>query len=211
VTPDHEPQWMHTRDDILFLQWTQTQLRHDAMVKKKTILLPYENTTYNHCILALDMGESVIGLAVCDVQNWTYPFPLESIKGYRKIWRQELHRVCELYRPVGMIVGLPLNIDGSESKNCRVFHDKIRDWMRDYAYQKPVLWKDEFCSSKRIGFELQFHDNNVHNYHYHQALKKKNKETHNRHSLVALHLIQQWLKILNKDNPQMSAPDPTYE
>ena len=65
-------------------------------------------------LLSLDLGTKRVGVAVCDELRITAnPLPLIE----RRNWKDLLRRVVEIvgkYDARGLIIGLPLNMDGSE-------------------------------------------------------------------------------------------------
>ena len=65
-------------------------------------------------LVALDLGAKRVGVAVCDELRITVT-PLSLIE--RRSWKDLLRRVAEIvegYDARGLIIGLPLNMDGSE-------------------------------------------------------------------------------------------------
>ena len=66
-------------------------------------------------LLGLDVGTKTIGLALCD-QQWTIATAAELLqrgKFARDV--EKLRALAEAQRVAGLVVGLPLNLDGSES------------------------------------------------------------------------------------------------
>lgn len=75
--------------------------------------------TRNQCLLGLDLGEKTIGLAVSD-PSLMLASPLETIK--RAKFTADAVRLAEIIaeREVGgLIIGLPINMDGSEGPRCQ--------------------------------------------------------------------------------------------
>ena len=66
-------------------------------------------------LLGLDVGTRTIGIAICDA-GWHFAGPSETIR--RTKFTQDLasmRRIIEHEHAFGLIVGLPLNMDGTDS------------------------------------------------------------------------------------------------
>ncbi|MGU9962378.1 MAG: Holliday junction resolvase RuvX [Candidatus Puniceispirillales bacterium WSBS_2018_MAG_OTU23] len=111
----------------------------------KDIITPLKNRR----LIGLDVGKKTIGLATCD-QDWKVATP-HSI-----LWRQKFTLDMDtLFGLIddegnigGMVVGWPLNMDGTAGARC----DSVRDFthamlrLRDF----PVLFQDERLSTKAV-------------------------------------------------------------
>ncbi len=92
-------------------------------------------------LLALDVSKRAIGVAGADA-GWRLATPLTTIRRTR--WAQDLERLERVIgeRAAGaLVVGWPLNMDGSEGPRCqavRAFADKL-----DEALALPILLWDE--------------------------------------------------------------------
>src|SRR5437016_3152481 len=92
-------------------------------------------------LLAIDLGVKRIGVAVCDDLRISIR-PLTMIE--RRSWKDLLRRVLvlvETYNAKGLVIGLPLNLDGEEgraSKEARTIADKFR-----LSLGIPVYLQDE--------------------------------------------------------------------
>ena len=98
-------------------------------------------------LLALDVGERRIGVALADTESG-------SVKPLTTIRRADATRdAATLARLAGehgateLVVGLPLNADGSEGGQART----TRDWAADIAtaVDLPICWRDERLTSER--------------------------------------------------------------
>ena len=66
-------------------------------------------------LLGLDVGTRTIGLALCDAQ-WTIASPAELLRRGKFVKDLErLRAIAEAQRAAGLVVGLPLSLDGSDS------------------------------------------------------------------------------------------------
>ena len=92
-------------------------------------------------LLALDVSKRAIGVAGADA-GWRLATPLTTIR--RRRWAEDLERLERIIaeRAAGaLVIGWPLNMDGSEGPRCqavRAFADKL-----DAALALPLLLWDE--------------------------------------------------------------------
>jgi putative Holliday junction resolvase len=96
-------------------------------------------------IIALDPGTRHIGLAVSD-ESQTIPRPIEPLS--RKSWKKlltDLRLVIAKYDAVAVIVGLPLNTDGTESEMSLIARDTARKLALSLSI--PILLQDERVTS----------------------------------------------------------------
>ncbi len=95
----------------------------------------------------LDVGTKTIGLAICDSQ-WHFAGPCETIKRTRFAADFEALKAFALRENiVGLVVGLPLNMDGSDSPRTQ----SVRAFARNLApLGLPVLLWDERWSTQAV-------------------------------------------------------------
>ena len=98
-------------------------------------------------LLGLDVGTKTIGVALCDA-GWTIATAAELIK--RAKFSADLERLKGLaaaQRVVGIIVGLPLNLDGTESPRTQ----STRAFARNLGQiGLPILLWDERWSTQAV-------------------------------------------------------------
>jgi putative Holliday junction resolvase len=98
-------------------------------------------------LLGLDVGTKTIGVAVCDA-GWHFAGPLETIR--RTKFTQDLaslRRIAEREHAVGLVVGLPLNMDASDSPRTQ----SVRTFARNLApLDLPILLWDERWSTQAV-------------------------------------------------------------
>lgn len=97
-------------------------------------------------ILALDVGEKTIGLAISDVMH-TVATPLHTIA--RKQFTRDLEALLKVVseREVSaLVIGLPLNMDGTEGKKCQSVRQFGRNILKTHAI--PILFWDERLSTE---------------------------------------------------------------
>jgi putative holliday junction resolvase len=98
-------------------------------------------------LAGLDVGTKTIGLAVCD-DGWSFAGPSETIR------RTKFTADCELLRKfvqreqvTGLVLGLPLNMDGSDSPRTQ----SVRAFARNLApLNLPILLWDERWSTQAV-------------------------------------------------------------
>jgi putative holliday junction resolvase len=98
-------------------------------------------------LAGLDVGTRTIGLAVCDAQ-WTFAGPAETIRRTKFTADfAELRAFIERNSIVGLVIGLPLNMDGSDSPRTQ----SVRAFARNLApLNLPVLLWDERWSTQAV-------------------------------------------------------------
>ncbi|MEM8919543.1 MAG: Holliday junction resolvase RuvX [Pseudomonadota bacterium] len=101
--------------------------------------------------MGLDVGSKTVGLACCDSQ-WTIATATETIN--RRKFSKDLERLKQVVAEqqiAGLVVGLPLNLDGSQSKQTqasRAFAQNIR------VLELPILLWDERWSTQAVTRDL---------------------------------------------------------
>jgi putative Holliday junction resolvase len=98
-------------------------------------------------LAGLDVGTRTIGLALCD-SGWSFAGPAETIR------RTKFTRDCEAlkafvsaHRVAGLVIGLPLSMDGSDSPRTQ----SVRAFARNLApLGLPILLWDERWSTQAV-------------------------------------------------------------
>jgi len=96
-------------------------------------------------IAGLDLGEKTIGVAVSDTRR-TVATPVATIR--RKKFTLDaatLRTVLVDRAAVGIVLGLPLNMDGSEGPRCQSTRAFARNFSRESAL--PIAFWDERLST----------------------------------------------------------------
>jgi putative Holliday junction resolvase len=104
-----------------------------------------------HCahgkLAGLDVGTKTVGVAICDA-GWHFAGPLETVR--RTKFTQDmavLKAIVAREHVVGLVVGLPLNMDGSDSPRTQ----SVRAFARNLAPLKlPILLWDERWSTQAV-------------------------------------------------------------
>ena len=102
-------------------------------------------------LLGLDIGTKTVGLALCDA-GWSIATAAETIA--RRKFSKDLERIKSIVdkqNVVGLVAGLPLNLDGSQSKQtqaARAFAQNLR------VLDLPILLWDERWSTQAVERDL---------------------------------------------------------
>jgi putative Holliday junction resolvase len=98
-------------------------------------------------LLGLDVGTKTIGIALCDA-GWTIATPAELIRrGKFSADLERLRALAEAQQVKGLVVGLPLNLDGTDSPRTQ----SVRAFARNLApLQRPILLWDERWSTQAV-------------------------------------------------------------
>ena len=118
-----------------------------------------ENLNTAQTLLGLDFGEKTIGIAVSD-KSLTIATPIKTIRR-KSISKDliELFDLIEVYNVGGLIVGLPLSLNGKE--NIRT--EQVRKFVKSIELQKniKIMLYDERFSSDVIFKELRKNHNSI--------------------------------------------------
>ena len=98
-------------------------------------------------LAGLDVGTKTVGLAVCDL-SWSFAGPAETIR--RTKFTKDLNQLrsfVEKQDVKGLVVGLPLNMDGTDSPRTQ----SVRAFARNLApLALPILLWDERWSTQAV-------------------------------------------------------------
>lgn len=98
-------------------------------------------------LMGLDVGTRTIGIALCDA-GWTIASPAEILR--RAKFSADLARLVALAQAQqvrGLVVGLPLSLDGSDSPRTQ----SVRAFARNLApLNLPILLWDERWSTQAV-------------------------------------------------------------
>ena len=98
-------------------------------------------------LLGLDVGTKTIGIALCD-SEWNIATAAELIK--RTKFSADLEKLKALaaeHKVAGIVVGLPLNLDGSESPRTQSTRAFARNLL---PLELPILLWDERWSTQAV-------------------------------------------------------------
>jgi putative Holliday junction resolvase len=98
-------------------------------------------------LIGLDVGTRTIGLALCDA-DWTIATPTELIhRGKFMADLEKLRVIAGAQQATGMVIGLPLNLDGTDSPRTQ----SVRAFARNaQALGLPILLWDERWSTQAV-------------------------------------------------------------
>ena len=98
-------------------------------------------------LIGLDVGTRTIGTALCDAR-WTIATPADLIRRTKFARDLEaLKAMIAAQRVAGIVIGLPLNLDGSESPRTQ----SVRAFARNLEpLRLPILLWDERWSTQAV-------------------------------------------------------------
>jgi putative Holliday junction resolvase len=98
-------------------------------------------------LLGLDVGTKTIGIAICDA-GWHFAGPCETIRRTKFTKDLEgLRHIVEREHALGLVVGLPLSMDGRDSPRTQ----SVRAFARNLApLELPILLWDERWSTQAV-------------------------------------------------------------
>ena len=99
-------------------------------------------------LIGIDLGTKTIGLALSDLGR-QIATPLETIRRVKFTPdAQRLATLCRQHAVGGLVVGLPLNMDGSEGPRCDVTRDFAHALLR--MRDLPISFQDERLSTQAV-------------------------------------------------------------
>ena len=98
-------------------------------------------------LVGLDVGTRTIGLALCD-SGWQFAGPAKTIRRTKFTQDLDLLQTFIAHEKIaGLVVGLPLNMDGSDSPRTQ----SVRAFARNLApLELPILLWDERWSTQAV-------------------------------------------------------------
>jgi len=98
-------------------------------------------------LAGLDVGTKTVGLAVCDL-SWSFAGPSETIRRTKFTADLEaLRKFVDREQVTGLVLGLPLNMDGTDSPRTQ----SVRAFARNLApLELPILLWDERWSTQAV-------------------------------------------------------------
>jgi putative Holliday junction resolvase len=96
--------------------------------------------------VGLDLGEKTIGVAVSDATR-TIASPLELIR--KSKFTDDAKRLFELMKSrnaSGIVIGLPVNMDGTEGPRCQSVRAFARNLLRLDETQQIAFWDERLSS-----------------------------------------------------------------
>ncbi|KKJ76637.1 Holliday junction resolvase [Kiloniella litopenaei] len=104
----------------------------------------------NKRLLGLDPGTKTIGVAVSD-RDFKVASPVKTIKRTKfKNDAQELKEICADKNIGGIVMGLPVNMDGSEGPRCQSVRTLADNLKRIAGFEIPIVFWDERMSTSAV-------------------------------------------------------------
>ena len=99
-------------------------------------------------LLGVDLGKKTIGLALSDLSR-KIASPLDTLLRTKfKKDAVQLSQICTTQQVKGLVIGLPINMDGSEGRACQA----IREFSKLFFQYSgvPILFWDERLSTVAV-------------------------------------------------------------
>lgn len=101
-------------------------------------------------LFGLDLGEKTIGMAVCDA-GWSVASPVGTLRRGKKFTLDAQALLAEMDARdgvAGLVVGLPVNMDGSEGPRCQ----SVRQFAANLLERRdlPIAFWDERMSTMAV-------------------------------------------------------------
>ncbi|MFD2207774.1 Holliday junction resolvase RuvX [Kiloniella antarctica] len=101
-------------------------------------------------LIGLDPGTKTIGMAVSD-RNFTVASPIGTIKRTKfKRDAEELKAICLDRNIGGIIMGLPVNMDGTEGPRCQSVRTLADNLQTIAGIELPIAFWDERMSTSAV-------------------------------------------------------------
>ena len=159
------------------------------------------------CLLAIDYGQRVLGLAMSD-QNWSTTMPYRVERADLKIHhvRNEILKICDKFEIGGIVVGWPVHVNDERlNYSCR----RVAEFMEElnlHMFPK-TLWDE--CYSTELAKQLveDSYQNNPYNRNYYSRRKKLlNKKMKYIDALAAEQILKNFL-YCHGENGTITQPD----
>jgi putative Holliday junction resolvase len=99
-------------------------------------------------ILGLDLGTKTIGMAISD-SSLTVASPLDTLKrGKFRADAERLRQVTEERQVGALVIGLPLNMDGSEGPRCQSVRQFAKNLLE--CFESEIAFWDERLSTAAV-------------------------------------------------------------
>lgn len=97
-------------------------------------------------LIGIDLGSKTIGLALSDISKMVAT-PLETLKRTKfKENATALANLCKKHNVSGLILGFPLNMDGSEGPRAQATRAYMRNWLQ-FSSLPMALWDERLSTA----------------------------------------------------------------
>lgn len=140
-------------------------------------------------LMSLDLGTKRTGIAFSDPKK-KFSLPSKVIQNNKaKIFLEELMKLVINYSVCGIVVGLPINEDGTNNKKCQSIKDitKHIDFIfTNNNIKLPIIFWDESFTTEKAYEEVEM------------LIKKKMKQKDVIDKFAAKYILQDFLDHINK-------------
>ncbi|MCZ4280340.1 Holliday junction resolvase RuvX [Kiloniella laminariae] len=104
----------------------------------------------NHRLLGLDPGSKTIGMAVSD-RDYKVASPIGTIlRSKFKADAAKLKEICEERNIGALVMGLPVNMDGTEGPRCQSVRTLAENLHKIAGFTIPIVFWDERLSTSAV-------------------------------------------------------------
>ncbi len=143
--------------------------------------------------LGFDYSQNKIGIAVGQLLTGTSSSLTTIISHNKKINWESIEQLLDQWRPVALIIGLPLTMEGEEQETTeavRIFGNQLKE-----RYNIPIHFMDERLTSREASHLLGYEGITSPRRHNKpgKKVKKKKQQGHDIDQLAAQLILQSWL------------------
>ena len=143
--------------------------------------------------LGFDFSQNKIGIAVGQRLTGTANSLTTLISHNKKVDWQSIDQLLEQWRPVALIVGLPLTMEGEEqetTETAKIFGKQLKE-----RYNLPIHFMDERLSSREASHLLGYDGHTSPRRHSKagKKVKKHKQQGHDIDQVAAQLILQSWL------------------
>ncbi len=96
-------------------------------------------------LIGIDYGQKKIGISVSDIRQCVATSRGVYIRGKFSELSQSIRRIVESEKICGIVLGLPLNMDGSEGRRCQSTREFAKNLYK--SLEIPIVFWDERLST----------------------------------------------------------------
>ncbi len=122
-------------------------MHHDDTLSLEDFAGSVQNGTR---LLGIDPGTKTLGMAISD-RGWAVASPIGTVNRTKfKHDAEELRKVCEERKVGGVVMGLPVNMDGTEGPRCQSVRQLASNLENLDWFDIPIFFWDERLSTSAV-------------------------------------------------------------
>ena len=108
--------------------------------------LEFKNTLSPGRLIGFDLGTKTIGIAISDTTRMIASPHSLILKEKQAITFNKIMKIVGELSVTGCVIGLPMNLDGSEGPRCQAVRQFVTDFQKLYGFPF-LLWDERFSSN----------------------------------------------------------------